>query len=159
MNETYLLGAAAVALWALVVYLRIPAAALLLSILVGHLFAEELSLDVYSVISGIFPGVSTAIVQAGLLVLPVILTIVFLKGSAAKSNIFFNAIPLFFCLVTLGLFINPYFDVVSRLDQQQRVILTDNQNYIVAVTGLITLLVTWLYKPKGDGRHKKKKLF
>ncbi len=157
-NETLILGIIIAALWALVAYWRVPATVLFLSILIGKLFAEELSLDTYEVIGGIFPGLSATTVQAGLLVLPVILTIVFLKGTTPKSNMLFNAIPLFFCLVTLGLFINPYFEVVGRLDEQQRIILTDNQSYVVAVAGLITLLNAWLSRGKGlGGRHKKKK--
>lgn len=157
MNEPLVLGIAVLALWAMVVYLRIPATVLFLSILTGKLFAEELSLDAYDVVSGVFPGLTTTMVQAGLLILPVILTIVFLKGSTPKSRMVFNAIPLFFCLVTLGLFINPYFDVVGRLDEQQRIILTDNQSYVVAVAGLITLLSAWLSRGKSLGRHHKKK--
>jgi hypothetical protein len=127
--------------------------------LIGKLFAEELSLDAYDVVSGILPGVTTTTVQAGLLILPVILTIVFLKGSTLKSGMLFNAVPLFFCLVTLALFINPYFDVVSRLDEQQRIILTDNQSYVVAVAGLVTLLSSWLSRGRslrGHRRHKRK---
>ena len=151
MNEPLMLGIAIAAAWALVVYLRVPAAVLFLSILVGKLFAEELSLDAHDVISGTFPGLTTTVVQAGLLIIPVILTIIFLKGSVSKSMMLFNAVPLFFCLVTLGLFINPYFDVVSTLDEQQRIILTDNQSYIAAVSGLVILLSSWLLR---DGKHK-----
>jgi len=158
MNETLILGIVIAALWALVVYWRVPATVLFLSILIGKLFAEELSLDAHDVISGISPGLTTSAVQAGLLILPVILTIVFLKGTTPKSNMLFNAVPLFFCLVTLGLFINPYFEVVNRLDEQQRIILTDNQSYVVAVAGLITLLSSWLSRGKSlGGRHKRKK--
>jgi hypothetical protein len=159
MNETLILGIAVLALWALVVYLRIPATVLFLSILIGKLFAEELSLDAYEVVSGVLPGITTTAVQAGLLILPVVLTIVFLKGSTLKSSMLFNAVPLFFCLVTLGLFINPYFDVVSRLDEEQRIILTDNQSYVVAVAGLVTLLSSWLSRGRnlsGHRRHKRK---
>lgn len=157
MNETLVLGIAVLALWALVVYLRIPATVLFLSILIGKLFAEELSLDAYDVVSGVFPGLTTTIIQAGLLILPVILTVVFLKNSTLKSKMLFNAVPLLFCLITLGLFINPYFDVVSRLDEQQRIILTNNQSYIVAVAGLVTLLSAWLSRGKGLGAHHKKR--
>jgi hypothetical protein len=157
VNETLVLGIAVLALWAFVAYLRIPATVLFLSILIGKLFAEELSLDAYDVISGVFPGLTPTIVQASLLILPAILTVVFLKGTTSKSRMLFNAIPLFFCLVTLGLFVNPYFDVVSRLDEQQRIILTDNQSYVVAVAGLITLLSAWLSRGKGLSHHRKKK--
>lgn len=150
-------GIAVAAAWALVVYLRVPATVLFLSILVGKLFAEELSLDAYDVISGIFPGLTNTAVQAGLLILPVILTVIFLKGSTSRSMTLFNGVPLFFCLVTLGLLINPYFDVVSQLDEQQRIILTDNQSYIVAVSGLVILLSAWISKDRGHKGHKKKK--
>lgn len=157
MNETLILGIAAIALWALVAYWRVPATVLFLSILIGKLFAEELSLDAHDVVSGIFPGLSTMYVQAGLLILPVILTIIFLRGSVPKSRILINAVPLLFCLVTLALFINPYFDVVSKLDEQQRIILTDNQNYVVAIAGLVTLLSAWLSRVSSPKHHKRNK--
>lgn len=156
MNETLVLGIAVLIIWAFVVYLRIPATVLFLSILIGKLFAEELSLDVYDFISGVIPGLTTSSVQVGLLILPAILTVVFLKGAVLKSRTLVNAIPLLLCLITLGLFINPYFDVVSRLDEEQRIILTDNQSYVVAISGLVTLLSGWL-EGKNISRHYKKR--
>lgn len=158
MSESLVLGIVIFALWVSVAYLRVPATILFLSILVGKLFAEELSVDVYGFINGVVPGISTTWLQAGLLILPVVLTVIFLKGSVAKSSLIINAIPLLFCLVTLGLFINPYFDVVSNLDDQQRIILTDNQSYIVSLAGLIILLSAWLpnFKPpvRRGKRHR-----
>lgn len=157
MNETLILGIAVLALWALVVYWRIPATVLFLSILIGKLFAEELSLDVYDFISGVIPGLTTSSVQVGLLILPAILTVVFLKGTVLRSRTLVNAIPLLLCLITLGLFVNPYFDVVSRLDEEQRIILTDNQSYVVAISGLVTLLSGWLEGKNISRHHKKRK--
>lgn len=158
MNETLVLGIAVLVLWAAVVYLRVPATTLFLSILIGKLFAEELSLDVYDFIGGLIPGLTTTMVQAGLLILPVILTVVFLKGATMKSKVLFDALPLLFCVITLALFISPYFDVVGRLDEEQRIILTDNQSYVVAVSGLVTLLSSWLSRSKHSGKKHKKKL-
>jgi len=156
MDETLILGIAVLVMWAFVAYLRIPATVLFLSILIGKLFAEELSLDVHNFISGVIPGLATSTVQLVLLLLPAILTIVFLNGAVLKSKAMINAIPLLLCLITLGLFINPYFDVVSRLDAQQRIILTDNQSYVVAISGLVTLLSGWL-EGKNLSKHKKKR--
>ena len=156
MNETIVLGIAVLTAWVFMSYLRIPATVLFLSILIGKLFAEELSLDVFDFISGVAPVITPKGIQIGLLVLPAILTVIFLKGTVLKAKIFINAIPLLLCLITLALFLNPYFDVVSRLDEQQRIILTDNQNYVVAVSGLITLLSTWLAGKSSSGHRKKK---
>ena len=157
MNETLVLGLIVLVLWALVTYWRVPAVVLLSSILIGKLLADELSPDVYGVISGVLPALSSQMLQAGLLILPVALTILFLKGTSPKSMMLFNAVPLLLCLVTLCLFVNPYFDVVGRLDEQQRVILTDNQSYIVSFAGVLTLISAWIPHFKKADKHKKGK--
>lgn len=155
MSETIILGIIIAVLWIYVVWQRVPAAILFLSILVGKLFAEELSLDVYSFIKAIIPAVSGSALQIFLLVLPAMLTVLFLRKSIPKSKLVVNAVPLLFCLVTLGLFINPYFDVVGRLEESQRIILTSHQSYIVSLAGAATLFSAWLPSLKGF-RHSRK---
>jgi hypothetical protein len=156
MNESMVLGAVIFILWAFIAYLRVPAVVLFLSILVGKLFAEELSLDTYNFITGFFPGLNAQLLQISLLILPAFLTVLFLKGSVPKSMSIINALPLLLCLVTLGLFINPYFDVVSSLQEHQRIMLTDNQSYIVSLAGALTLLSAWLPSKPRHRRHSKK---
>lgn len=156
MNETHVLGIIIFALWIAVVYLRVPATMLFLSILIGKLFAEELSIEVYDFIAGIIPGLNPTLLQTLLLILPPILTIAFLKGSVTKSKILLNALPLFFCLVTLGIFINPYFDVVSRLDASQQIILSANQSYIVSFAAALILLSAWLPHFNHSAKHGRK---
>ncbi|MBW3568735.1 hypothetical protein KY385_01245 [Candidatus Parcubacteria bacterium] len=156
MNETHMLGIIILVLWIAIAYLRVPAAILFLSILTGKLFAEELSLEVYDFIAGIVPGLNPTLLQIILLVLPAVLTIIFLKGSVAKSGTLLNVLPLLLCLVTLGIFINPYFDVVSRLDASQQIILTANQSYIVSLSGALILLSAWLPRLKHPAKHGSK---
>ena len=160
MDESLVLGAVIIILWLYVSFLRVPATVLFLSILVGKLFAEELSLDVYDFITGAITGLNAQLLQVILLVLPAVLTVLFLKGSVTKSKTIINAVPLLLSLITLGLFINPYFDVVSSLEENQRIILTDNQSYIVSLAGALTLLSAWLpggiKNPLGRRRHHKR---
>lgn len=155
MNESLVLGIAILALWIFISILRVPASVLFLSILVGKLFAEELSLDVYNFVIKLVPSLSAPLLQVSLLILPAVLTVIFLKGNVAKPKTLINAVPLLFSLITLGLFINPYFDVVSSLQESQRIILTDNQSYIVSLAGGLTLISAWL--PNFKGLHRKHK--
>lgn len=156
MNESLVLGAIIFILWVFIAYFRVPATVLFLSILVGKLFAEELSLDAYDFIIGLVPGLNAQLLQIILLVLPVVLTVLFLKNSVPKSKTLINAVPLLLCLVTLGLFINPYFDLASSLQEEQRIILTDNQSYIVSLAGALTLLSAWLPSKGHHSKHSKR---
>lgn len=155
MNETLVLAIPIVAFWLLVSYWRIPAAVFLLSILVGKLFAEELSPDFYSFLTGLLSFVNPLYVQLGLLLLPVVLTTIFLKDSLPKSRLVINALPLVLCVVSLGLFINPYIQVVNGLDEAHRALLTNNQGYIVSLTAGLTLLTAWLPHLKHHEKSKK----
>lgn len=154
MNESLVLGIIVLILWIFVAYLRVPATVLFLSILVGKLFAEELSLVVYDFITSAIPVLNAQLLQLILLVLPTVLTVLLLKNTVPKSKTLINAVPLLLSLITLGLFINPYFDVVGSLQEQQRIILTDNQSYIVSLAGALTLLSAWLPHLKKPAKHK-----
>lgn len=157
MDSSIFLGIAALATWLVTVYLRIPPSVLFLSILVGKLFSDELSSELYSFTIKFMPNIDGKYVQLFLLVIPVILTILFLKGTTPKSKMLFNALPLFFCLVTLALFINPYINVVNNLDEPQRILLTENQSYVIAVSALITLISAWAPHMKVPLKGKKHK--
>lgn len=157
MNETLVLGGTVLASWFLVVYLRVPPAALFLSILAGKLFSEELAFDLTNFLNRFFSNIDQTYLHLGLLLAPVILTILFTRKSEPKSKTFINGVPLFLCLVTLALFINPYFNVVDKLDENQKIILTSNQSYIVSATALLTLVVTWTphMNTKNSKKHHK----
>lgn len=156
MNETLMLCAVVLASWVLVLFLRIPPVALFLSILAGKLLSEELSYDLSNFLDQFISNINQTYLHLGLLLSPVVLTVLFMKKSELKSKTFLNAIPLFMSLVTLALFINPYFNVIDKLDENQKIILTSNQSYIVSATALLTLVVTWLphIKRKKEKKHK-----
>ena len=123
----------------------------------GKLLSEELSSEVYSFTIEYIPNVSGKYVQLFLLLIPVILTILLMKGTTQKSRIFINTLPLFFCLLTLALFINPYINVVDNLEESQRILLTQNESYIVAVAATVTLISAWAPHMKAPRSHKKHK--
>lgn len=157
MDETLILGIFALAAWLGTIYLRVPPSVLFLSILVGKLFSDELSDELYGFAITFLPSLDGKYVQLFLLVIPVILTILFLKGTTPKSKMLFNGLPLFFCLITLALFINPYINVVNNLEEPQRVLLTDNQSYVIALAALVTLISAWAPHMKVPLKGKKHK--
>lgn len=157
MDTTLVLGVVVLAAWLGTVYLRIPPAVMFLSILVGKLFSEELSDEVYNFSINLLPALEGRYVQLTLLLLPVILTVLLMKGTTARSRMLLNGLPLFFCLLTLALFVNPYFNVVDNLEESQRILLTQNESYIVAIGALITLISAWAPHMKMPLKGKKHK--
>lgn len=150
-----MLGIIALAAWMGVVYLRVPPTVMFLSILVGKLFSEELSDEVYGFVINFLPNIEAKYVQLSLLLIPVLLTVLLMKGTTARSKMLLNGLPLFFSLLTLALFINPYFNVVNNLEESKRILLTQNESYIVAFAATITLVSAWAPHIKGLPKHKK----
>lgn len=152
-----MLGIIALAAWLGTVYLRVPPTVMFLSILVGKLFAEELSDELYGFVINFLPNIEAKFIQLFLLLLPVALTVLLMKGTTTRSRMLINGLPLFFSLLTLALFINPYINVVNNLEESQRILLTENESYIVAFAATITLISAWAPHIKGLPKHKKHK--
>lgn len=155
MNEVLTLAVIPAALWLLLVFLRVPGVTLVLSILVGKLFAEELSQSLYDAVSSIISISDVRHVQLFLLLLPVVLNIILTQSKVAKSKSFSNAIPLFFASITLILFALPYTDLLGKINETGQEIIASYQHYIVSATGGLALLFSWSPNLK-RGKHKSK---
>lgn len=140
----------------ILIFFRVPGVILILSILVGKLFAEELSQNLYDIISRLIAVNDIRHIQLFLLLLPVVLTVVLTQSKTPKSKVLSNAVPLLFASVSLALFALPYTELSSKLGESGQDIVSSYQSYIVCATGGIALLFAWLPGLK-PGRHKKDK--
>ncbi len=157
MNELLTLAILPGIIWAALVFLRVPGVTLILSILVGKLFAEELSQNTYDLATKTVSISDTQQIQLFLLFLPVVLTIILTQSKTPKSKVLSNAIPLLFAAVTLILFALPYSGFSDKISASGQDIVNSYQSYIVCATGGIGLLFAWspdLFKSKHKGKHK-----
>ncbi|HEX5797197.1 MAG TPA: hypothetical protein VFX86_02295 [Candidatus Saccharimonadales bacterium] len=143
MNELLTLAILPVGLWLLFVFFRLPPVTLILSILVGKLFAEELAGGLYDLANG-FISFNQNHGQLFLLILPVVLSLVLTRAKAPKSGAITNALPLLFAALTLSLLVLPYVGLSDKLGEEGQDIVASYQNYIISATGGIALLFAWL---------------
>ena len=154
MNELLTLAIAPGVLWLLFVYLRVPGVTLILSILVGKLFAEELSQKLYDAANNVITINAMWQVQLFLLFLPVALSVILTKSKVSKSKTLSNSAPLLFGAVSLILFALPYIDLSAILGQSGQDIVSSYQSYIVSATGGIALLFAWSPDVRFGRKHK-----
>ncbi|HET7673445.1 MAG TPA: hypothetical protein VFK11_02965 [Candidatus Saccharimonadales bacterium] len=153
MNEILTLAVVPAVLWAVLFFLRVSGPTLILSVLVGKLFADELSLNVQELSKGILPTDDIRHVQLFLLLLPVVLTIILTRSKVSSSKLS-NAVPLLFASISLILFALPY-SGYSGLSETGQDIVDSYRSYILCATGGIALLFAWSpdLRLKGRRRH------
>ena len=156
MNELLMLAVVPGVICLIMIFFRVPGVILILSILVGKLFAEEFSQNLYDIINRAVAVNDIRHVQLFLLLLPVVLTVILTQSKTPKSKVLSNAVPLLFASVSLALFALPYTELSSKLGENGQEIVSSYQSYIVCATGGIALLFAWLPGLK-PGRHKKDK--
>lgn len=155
MNELFTLAIAPGALWLLLIFLRIPGVTLILSILVGKLFSEELSQNLYDVANKVITIGDIRQVQLFLLFLPVVLSIILTQSKTPKTKALLNAVPLLFASISIILFALPYTDLAPKIGESGQEIVNSYQNYIVSATAGVGLLFAWLPEMKlGRKKHK-----
>lgn len=156
MNEVLTLAIAPAVLWLLLIFMRVSGVTLILSILVGKLFAEELSQNLYDASNKIIAINDVRQIQIFLLLLPVVLCVILTRAKTPKSKVLSNGVLLLFASISLILFAFPYVDLTSKLSQDGQNIVSSYQAYIVCATGGIALLFAWLPSLKPPGKHKHK---
>ena len=100
--EMLVLGAIIAGLCMLVLLLRVPSSVAFFSLLVGQLLATEASSDVYDFAASMINVPEARYVQLALLGIPFVLTVLFMKGRAKKSQFIVELVPaLFVALVVV----------------------------------------------------------
>lgn len=159
MNELLVLGGAAAALWIILLFLRVPVLAVFISVFAGHVLASEASSDAYEFIGALLRIPEYYYVQAGLFVLPVLLTILFLRGRLAKSKIMIEALPLLFAALLLAVLFYPLVpSLQTAVNQTAGGLVADYKVIIIIAACVSALMSLWLnYAGHNDKKSSKKK--
>lgn len=153
-----ILGAITLAAWAGLLFLRVPSSIAFLSILIGQLLSKEASDDVYSFVGTILHVNNVQHIQVALLVLPLILTILFLRGRIPQSKLAVEAIPALLVVALTLLLLSP---LVPQLDTLLDIATKDQLNayksIIIVASSISALLSAWMSYPKAGKSSKAKK--
>lgn len=139
--------------------LRVPIFAALFSLLVGQVLSAQASSDVYGFLASLSGFLTYQYVQAGLLILPLALTVFFLKGRMDKSRIIFEAIPALFVGVTALLLLYPLLPFIANfLDMGTEGQIKNFRSLALIVASVLGLVSVWISVPKKhvEGKHHEK---
>lgn len=142
MNELLTLAILPGAIWLGLVFLRIPAVTMVLSVLAGQLFAQQLSQYLYDLTNN-YLSISPDQAKLLLLLLPVVLTVILTRSKVAKTKVLSNALPLLFASASLVLFALPYSGLSDKISPTGQDIISSYQNYMVCATAGLGLLYAW----------------
>ncbi len=157
MNEMLILGGIVLLAWFLLIWLRVPSSIAFLSLLIGQLLAAQASDNVYSFLLSALKIPEKDYIQAALMMLPLLLTLAFLRNHVAKSKLVIEAGPLLFIVALTIVLLAPFIAPLETLLNQA----TNNQvdaykSMIVVAASVSGLLSAWLNYPKSGGDHHKK---
>lgn len=159
MNELLILGGVSVVVWIGLLRLRVPSSIAFLSLLIGQLLANEASTEAYDLVSSVIQVSEVRYVQAALLLLPLLLTIVFLRMRVAKSKLVIEAVPALFVVALTAVLLAPLLPALDNLlDMATRDQLDTYRTIIVIAASVSGLLSAWLSYPKpAAGKESGKK--
>lgn len=157
MNETLILGGIVLVLWLFLLFLRVPSSIAFLSLLIGQLLSTEASADVYSFIGSVTNISQLEYVKVGLLLLPLLLTVLILKGRVAKSKLIIEGIPLLLLAALTILLLAPLLSQLNVFAQAT----SNNQlnayrSIIVVAASASGLASAWFSYPKSLGKQRGK---
>jgi len=127
---------------------RVGAPHLFFSLMAGELLARYFAHDVGTVVASLSRSeIPTQYAEAAIIVLPLLLTAVLLKGTLSKSKVAVHFIPLLITGVVLAAFVLPVLpvaaqDIVRTVSAGQQ--LLDMSSAIVGVVVLFQLISLWL---------------
>lgn len=158
MNELLILGGITAVGWIGLLLLRVPSSIAFLSLLIGQLLANEASEDVYTFIASLIRVSEFRYVQIGLLLLPLLLTILFLRGRVTKSKMMIEAVPVLLLIALTILLIGPLLPQLnSLLEMATDGKLEAYKSIIVIAASVSGLLSAWLSYPKAAHKEHHKK--
>lgn len=157
MDPSIILAAIGVGIWLVLVWLRVPAVLMFFSLLVGQLLATQIMADAYEWLSSLIRVSDPKYVQLALLLLPVFLSILFLKGRLPKAKMVMEAIPMLF-VVASGLFFAAEFLPSVQQSLEGSIDTVQYKSLIIISASISSLVSAWFTYPKhhsGDKKHKK----
>lgn len=143
------------------IVLRVSAIFLFVSIAVGNFLVLYLGDDAILAVNAFTKDKNVPmVVQLTLLFLPVVLTLITLRKSLAKSKLLLHIVPLIGCGLSLAVLAVPL--LPSGLQAQIFAlplgdVFKNSQDLIISVTAVMVLLLTWRSYRLSDDKHGKKK--
>lgn len=145
----------------LALFLRINAVLLFLAMASGALLQRFIGDSTELALAAVVKDAPVEYISAiGLLVLPVVLTIVFLRKSAKKSQVLVQLVPLLIAGIAYGALMTPVLPSQMQLQIYQiptfGPIFRQSQDLIVTVAVSINLLLAFhIFRYKEDPKHSK----
>ncbi len=157
-QELLMLGGLVLAVWLIIIILKVPASVAFFSVLVGQLLSSEVSVEAYDFIGGLLHVGEFKYVQVALLVAPFILTLLFLKGRAPGSKLVFEIVPALFASAVLLLLVYPLVTWLQTIVEIGTYDQIERYRTIIIIAASVTVLVsTYLNYPKPHHeKHGKK---
>lgn len=156
MDNTVMLLGSVAAVWIIFVLLRAPATVLFFALLVGQLMAEQLGNEAYDLINQYATFNDIRYVYVGILLLPVILTLLVLRGKISKTKRIIEVLPLLFTAVAIMIFIDNYLSLSRNLPADQNNLLQTYEGVIVSAGAVLSLVSSWFSFPRSHkDKHKK----
>lgn len=148
----------------LLMFLRINASIVFLSVCLGYVLMSFVGSDARDFMAGAFPNLSASgdTIKLGLLVLPVVLTMIFMIKTVRGSRLLLNILPAIGVGCLLSVLAIPLLPpdtvaTVSGLSLWHE--LTSLQDIVVGASALVCLFSLWLQRPKSKseehGKHHK----
>lgn len=156
MNETLILGGLLIGLWLLILLLRVPSSVAFFSLLVGQLLSTEAGNDAYEFASGMIQINEIRYVQLVLLLLPLVLTIIFMRGRVKKSMLAVELVPaLFVSAVTLMLAYPLIPELQTLVDAATQDRSQDYRTVLLMAAAVSGIISAWMSYPKPAEKHGK----
>lgn len=139
---------------------RVSTSHIFFSLMAGELLSRYFGHDAGSIIHAVFrQDLVMDYAEVAVIVLPILLTAIFLKGTLSKGKVVFHFIPLLITGVVLAAFLLPEMPVAAR-NQISSVEagrqLLDLSTAIVGAVVFIQLISLWLLHRGHEGRRGKK---
>lgn len=156
--EAIILAGIVAGLWILLLVLRVPTFAAFFSLLIGQLLSSEISVEAYDFAASLTGVNQLQYVQLTLLLLPFVLTLLFLRGRAPKSKLAVEFLPALFVSAAVLLLAYPLIPGLRTIVE----IGTDGeivryQTIIIIAAAISGLISAWLSFPKAHNTKKSKK--
>ena len=144
----------------LALFLRVSSVFLFLSVAAGSLLVTYVGDDAGLALTMIIRGQNTTLIaQFGLQLLPVVISLLFLRKTLPKSKVLLHLPAIVATGLALAALLLPYLD--SKVQQQIYAnyygnILRESQDVVVAGAALLVLMIMWTtYRHKDDKKSKK----
>lgn len=162
MNPLIVIGALALVPAALIILFRINAALVFLSLCAGNVLVEFLGDDVLQFFNSFFPTSNEAIhagVRITLLVLPALLTILFMKHTVSGGRHLLNILPGVLTGVVVALLVVPLLTDGTKytlMSSEAWTTTQEFQSFVVGSAALSSFLFLWSTNKGHRARNKHK---